>query len=176
MQGAFGPAPDQLRRGLHLQGVRFLCDRLQEGNSSAFGLSFGREKIRMFRLSEQPRSLMASLTTYRPWVPVGLYALVIFLFSSLPGRQVPLPFPAFDKILHLLEYIPFGILVIRAFCKSFVLTPLQALLWGIFVITLYALSDEVHQLFVPGRLFSYADMAFDVLGGSMGGLVTLWRR
>lgn len=119
---------------------------------------------------------MSPLYKYRLWVPVGLYASVIFLFSSLPSLQVPLQISGIDKAIHFLEYIPFGMLMIRAFLKSFGITPLQALLWGTFVITLYALSDEVHQLFVPGRLFSYVDMVFDVLGGFIGGSIYLWRK
>lgn len=119
---------------------------------------------------------MATSPLRRLWVPVGLYALVIFFFSSLPSDQVPSPFPGIDKLLHLVEYIPFGFLLLRAFSGSFRVTPLQALLWGIFVLTLYALSDEVHQLFVPGRYFSYLDMVFDVIGGLIGGFIFLWRK
>ena len=33
---------------------------------------------------------------------------------------------------------------------------------------LYALSDEVHQKFVPGRSFQWADVGFDTLGAALG--------
>lgn len=33
---------------------------------------------------------------------------------------------------------------------------------------LYALSDEIHQIFVPGRSFQWADVGFDTLGALLG--------
>jgi VanZ family protein len=36
---------------------------------------------------------------------------------------------------------------------------------------LYALSDEIHQLFVPGRTFQLMDLALDLLGGVIGLMV-----
>ena len=38
----------------------------------------------------------------------------------------------------------------------------------------YAISDEVHQLFVPGRVGSPLDVAIDSVGVAAG--VLLWRR
>lgn len=33
---------------------------------------------------------------------------------------------------------------------------------------LYALSDEIHQIFVPGRTFQLEDLALDLLGALAG--------
>ena len=33
---------------------------------------------------------------------------------------------------------------------------------------LYALSDEIHQLFVPGRSFELRDLALDITGAAVG--------
>lgn len=33
---------------------------------------------------------------------------------------------------------------------------------------LYSLSDEIHQLFVPGRSFQLMDLGLDLLGGIIG--------
>jgi VanZ family protein len=38
----------------------------------------------------------------------------------------------------------------------------------------YGLGDEVHQLFVPGRLFDLADLAADAAGGALGSGAYLW--
>jgi VanZ family protein len=35
------------------------------------------------------------------------------------------------------------------------------------VTALYGILDELHQLYVPGRTFSYVDMGFDFLGASL---------
>jgi len=41
------------------------------------------------------------------------------------------------------------------------------------VVFLYAISDEVHQAFVPTRQASTADVLIDTLGGGAG-LVLIW--
>ncbi len=35
----------------------------------------------------------------------------------------------------------------------------------------YAFSDELHQLFIPGRNGAIADVFLDTIGGSVGGLI-----
>jgi VanZ family protein len=35
-------------------------------------------------------------------------------------------------------------------------------------LVLFAISDEIHQSFVPGRTSSYADIGLDVIGISLG--------
>jgi len=113
---------------------------------------------------------------FRVWVPVFLYALLIFLFSAIPGAYVPSPFPKSDKLLHFLEYLPFGFLVLRAFTKTLILRWLPTLLLALFMVSLYALSDETHQLFVRDRQFDLFDVLFDVIGAASGSLLYLWRK
>ena len=36
---------------------------------------------------------------------------------------------------------------------------------------LYALSDEIHQIYVPGRSFQFSDLLVDTLGGLLGILI-----
>jgi VanZ family protein len=44
------------------------------------------------------------------WFPLIFYSGIIFYASSWPNFKTPLPDTGFDKILHLLEYMPFGFL------------------------------------------------------------------
>jgi VanZ family protein len=95
--------------------------------------------------------------------PAVLYAVIIFIFSSLPGNDIPtLNIQFGDKIIHTLEYIILGILLYNAFrypvpfSKPVILT----LVCGI----LYALSDEIHQFFVPGRFCDLYDFLADATG------------
>jgi len=37
-------------------------------------------------------------------------------------------------------------------------------IFGLVIVVLYAISDEIHQLFVPGRFFSYLDILIDFIG------------
>jgi VanZ family protein len=102
----------------------------------------------------------------RNWVPVLLWASLIFAFSSVPdlgtglgGLDIVL-----RKIAHAAEYAVLGALLARATARaglSFVLG------------TLYAVSDEIHQSFVPGRVGSPLDVALDALGVAIG--IALWQ-
>ncbi len=111
----------------------------------------------------------------RAWSLVVFYAFVIFVLSAQPGKYMPELFPGADKLSHLLEYFPFGFLVLRAFVKgSNMAKGREALLMSIFVIMLYSLSDELHQLFVPGRQFDLIDMFFDTAGAAAGSYSYRW--
>ena len=108
----------------------------------------------------------------RYWVPTIGYCLLIFGLSSLSkGVTIPSPFGV-DKVVHFVEYGVLGFLLARSivnarsgFSRVFLL--------GLVVIlaTLYGISDEVHQAFVPGRNASPWDVAADGLGGLMGALL-----
>ncbi len=103
----------------------------------------------------------------RLWLPVVLWAALIFAFSSVPDLGTGLG--GWDlvlrKIAHAAEYAVLGALLARA-----LRSPGVAVLAGV----LYAVSDEVHQAFVPGRLGSPIDVAIDALGVVAG--VVLWER
>ena len=71
------------------------------------------------------------------------------------------------KLAHLTEYAIGGILI-----YSFVLTyklrsKLQFIFSWLFVIA-YAITDEVHQLFIPGRTGRIVDVYIDALGALIG--------
>ncbi len=111
-------------------------------------------------LAEKPRFIRIA-------GPAILYALAIFILSSLPGAVVPtLGFRFGDKILHLAEYGILGFLLYRAFRgtpRPFLLTILTGVI--------YAASDEFHQLFVPGRYCDFWDFAADVVGLALLGVI-----
>jgi len=50
----------------------------------------------------------------------------------------------------------------------------RAARWALLAIFLYACTDEIHQLFVPGRGAAFHDVLLDTLGGAFG-LLLLWR-
>ena len=104
------------------------------------------------------------LSILHRWTPVFLWCGLIFFFSSLP--QLPLAPKTWQDFLikktaHMVEFGVLYLLVFRAFRfsssrKNFWLS----LLFTCF----YALSDEYHQRFVPGRHPSLRDVGFDTLG------------
>lgn len=96
------------------------------------------------------------------WMPLLIYCGFIFYMSSItvfPGGISRVD----DRLKHAAEYLFLGILVFRLVDK----TRYKRLNYLIIIsfCLLYGVSDEIHQYFVPGRIFSHMDMAFDGLGG-----------
>ena len=110
---------------------------------------------------------MASSRTLSLWVPVVLWAGVIFALSSIPSLGTGLG--TWDYVLrkcaHMTEYALLAALLYRAFERR-VPAFLAALA--------YAVSDEVHQHFVHGRHATPVDVAIDAVGILAGLLV--WER
>ncbi|MDP3143714.1 MAG: VanZ family protein [Candidatus Omnitrophota bacterium] len=105
------------------------------------------------------------------WLPVILYALVIFTASSFPQPEMPVSFWNFDKILHLAEYGLFGILLARAIKGTSPEIKMKRLYFlALLVAFAYGISDEFHQSFVPGRTVSIWDALIDGAGGFLGAL------
>lgn len=106
------------------------------------------------------------------WLPVLLSMGAIFYFSSLPGREIPSLFPLQDLIFHFCLYALLAYFLSRALrntCSR--LTLLKTVSLTVFFATLYGVSDEFHQLFVPGRCFSVFDLFTDGIGSFVGGLL-----
>lgn len=103
------------------------------------------------------------------WLPVFLWAAVIFAFSSITQIKVS-EFFIWDfiakKIAHISEYSILFVLIFRAtggnYLTSFILT------------MLYAASDEFHQSFVPGRTATFYDLGFDLTGANIASY-TIWK-
>lgn len=109
---------------------------------------------------------MARSRVLTVWLPVLVWAGIIFAFSSIPSLSSGLG--TWDTVLrkgaHLTEYAVLGALLYRALERE----PL-ALAAGI----AYAATDEVHQYFVRGRHASPVDVAIDAVGLALGMLVWL---
>jgi VanZ family protein len=105
--------------------------------------------------------------TLTHWLPVVLWAGVIFALSSIPNLGTGLG--TWDLILrkgaHTTEYAVLSVLLLRAVGRE-----APALALGV----LYAASDELHQAFVRGRHASPIDVAIDSVGLLIG--VLAWRR
>jgi len=99
-------------------------------------------------------------------LPLFLYMLLIFGLSSISRYPEILPRVFnLDKFIHTAEYYILGYLLMRMLVTSprSVFTGVPAV-FAIAFGTLYAISDEWHQSFVPGRYASVYDVLFDMLG------------
>ena len=99
------------------------------------------------------------------WFPVIIYAGIIFYLSSL--SQIPssgITISNMDKLEHAVEYFILALLLLRALKHSLVKRPF---LMSIIIASLYGITDEIHQLFVPGRFFAVSDMLANTFGASL---------
>jgi VanZ family protein len=110
---------------------------------------------------------MARSRALTVWLPVLVWAAVIFAFSSIPSLSSGLG--TWDTVLrkgaHVTEYAILGLLLYRALER-------EAL--ALAAAIAYAATDELHQHFVSGRHASPVDVAIDAVGVSLGML--LWLR
>lgn len=106
------------------------------------------------------------------WGPVVGYAGLIFYLSaqSHPDDDLPSLFGAVnDKVLHALEYVGLSGLCYRAFRWGVPGTAAsRALVFSILTASLYGVTDEIHQLFVPFRESSWQDWLADATGSVLG--------
>ena len=101
------------------------------------------------------------------WGPAVVYLFVIYYVSSQPQVGWAAPYP--DKLLHVSEYLVLSVLLARALNNG-IRRPVSArrllLAWGLCVA--YAVSDEIHQMFVPGRSPDPRDAMADACGAALG--------
>ncbi|MBT2583958.1 VanZ family protein [Planococcus sp. ISL-109] len=124
------------------------------------------------------------------WLSPVLWMALIFYLSHQPAgvssgissglaRQlfevvepvVPVEFETIHTLLrknaHFLAYFVLAILLVRALRKSGVGVT-RAFVWAFVGSAVYAVSDEVHQLFIPGRSGEMRDVLIDSAGAAAG--------
>jgi VanZ family protein len=96
----------------------------------------------------------------------------IFYLSAQSNPPVPGGIP--DWILHGVEYFGFAVVVFRAVSGGLPAVVTRAsVATSMAIVTTYAISDEVHQLFVPYRTADLRDVRSDIVGASIA-LVACW--
>ena len=103
------------------------------------------------------------------WLPLVIYCLAIYIQSGQPGPEHIPDVRFLDKFLHFGAYGLLGILFFRAYETL----PLKAnktllILLSIGSATLYGISDEIHQYFVPFRNADIMDVVANTLGSICG--------
>ncbi|HBR71701.1 MAG TPA: hypothetical protein DEA27_02735 [Candidatus Moranbacteria bacterium] len=106
--------------------------------------------------------------------PLFFWMAMIFLLSSIPGSgSQEYNFLAFleRKSAHLVEYFILFILCIRVLWLHFREEDEHILAWGILASFVYAVFDEIHQLFVFGRSGRVLDVGIDLSGIILGAII-----
>ena len=105
------------------------------------------------------------------WVPVIVYMAAIFGVSSLP--QVSIPSGA-DKPWHAIGYFGLASVIVRALAGGLPRrVSRRTASLAIAIAVTYGLTDEIHQMFVPGRSADAADLIADAIG-VCGGTAACW--
>jgi len=100
------------------------------------------------------------------WLPVFIWCAVIFFLSSMPNLTTNLEFwdTILRKIAHITEYFILTFLLYRAFKGTFALSSVSLIFWPVLLSFIYAISDEIHQRFIPTRSGNLGDVLIDFLG------------
>lgn len=120
------------------------------------------------------------------YLAVFAWALLIFLLSNEPAGESSarsavivdtvagfLPFAEnaltyiVRKSAHVVAFFTLGVLLYNAI-RSHRFTAKQVITASILGVSAYAVLDEVHQLFVPGRSGEVADVLLDTVAGAIG--------
>jgi len=107
------------------------------------------------------------------WLPVWAWMFFIFYLSSLTefstgfagGLDLLL-----KKLWHFFAFFALAALVYRAF-RSYRFSKGDAYLLCATWSLVYAISDEIHQLFVPGRHGTVVDVIIDLVGILLFGIL-----
>ena len=113
---------------------------------------------------------MKKFTSILPrWIPALMVMTIIFLFSSRASDDLP-NFLGWDYVIKKMAHVFIYAVLALAFFFAFHYLPKYR--WTAWVLAvLYALTDEFHQSFVPGRHPSMMDiLVFD----NFGALLALW--
>ena len=108
------------------------------------------------------------------WLPVIAYMAMLFVLSSF-SKLPPPPGDLSFYHVHIAAYAGLGALTTRATAKGLRQVSITAALIAIAISSLYGVTDEYHQVFVPGRTFDVLDMAADAFGSVVGaGAMWAW--
>lgn len=129
-------------------------------NARKFGIAFSWLLVAVcmgiiFKLSHQPSEESAELSLE----VMGFFSRIFTEFIEAIGHD------AFRSIAHFLEYCGLAALLYNAFLQTF---DKPGILPSFAVSVLYCISDEIHQIFIPGRAFQVSDILVDAAGSAAG--------
>ena len=118
------------------------------------------------KLEERPRLI---------WSITVSYMILIFILSSISHLPQPSREPYLPVIEHIMEYAILSVLLFSALLSTRKYDMKEILILAVIVTVLYGLSDEIHQLYVPGRVSSLDDFIADTLGALVGSFMQVFR-
>jgi VanZ family protein len=99
------------------------------------------------------------------WGLVIIWMALIFIGAAIPADNLPDGPQVIPILVHFVEYFVLTAVLLWALNEGFdksVILPVRA---AAFILALfYGITDEFHQLFVPGRISDLKDIAVDLAG------------
>jgi VanZ family protein len=101
------------------------------------------------------------------WGPVVAWVAALFLVSSqsVPAAVGGVP----DWLTHAAAYLVLSLLLCRALAGGVRALPARWIVLSVLLSTVYGITDEYHQSFVPERQSEVMDVAKDLVGAVLGG-------
>jgi len=119
---------------------------------------------RMFEPVQKTRSPLAWIW----FAPAVFWAAGIFYLSTRTGSQLPkFYFPMLDKIVHFVLFGVLALFVFMALRLGLGVKPGLAAMAAFVFASFYGGTDEIHQLFTPGRSCDINDWIADTAGACM---------
>jgi VanZ family protein len=119
----------------------------------------------IFYLSSQPAAQSDQLSN---GLKNGLLSILTHLLPGIENIEIGNLDFLIRKNAHFIAYFILGVLTLLALFHSAASKPAKL---ALLICLLYALSDEFHQLFVPGRSGQFRDVLIDGAGAFLGVLL-----
>ncbi len=107
------------------------------------------------------------MSTIKKWLPAVIMMAIIFLLSSIPGKSITQAGLGYDPYQISGHFVFFFILYLTFYRAT------KSILLSLLLTVIYAVADELHQLYTPGRSSSMKDIITDTLAGVVAGGI-LW--
>ena len=122
------------------------------------------------------------------WLPLIAWAGVIFALSHTSGdtldstveetaQFIPLEFLLSQEFAHMAQFGVLAALAYRLLASYQTLPRMWTLGGALLFAVCYGVTDEFHQMFVPGRSATLGDLALDTIGaalGLVGAVIAAW--
>ena len=111
---------------------------------------------------------MRNFGKFKIWIPALFMMLVIFTASSIPGQNIDSA-GLNNERLQISGHFIFFVLLCFSYFKA-----TKNIFYSVLLTVLYAIFDEIHQMFTPLRSSSLFDIGVDTLGALISAGI-LWK-
>lgn len=95
-----------------------------------------------------------------------LYNILNFFHVSNIDSVIEIIHNPIRECMHAFEYFVLGILVMNVLSNNNIKN--NIIIISVSLCFIYAITDEIHQVFVPNRTFEYLDIFLDLVGSLLG--------